>query len=127
MGNLNPIVRTINNILTRYGGTCIVTILTDDGGYNFDTSTAIINKTDYTVQMIAFDYIQRMQGTGSEPNTLIRSGDKQVFVKQIAGMPMPNPATDSVIYNGKKYNIVTIKDLNPSGVSSFVLEMFIRE
>lgn len=127
MGNLDPIVRTINNILTRYGGTCIVTINIDDGEYDYATSTAVISKTDYTVQMIAFDYIQRMQGIGSETNTLIRSGDKQLFIKQTAGMPLPNPATDSVIYNGTRFNIITVKDVNPSGASSFVLEVFVRE
>lgn len=126
MTTMDPIVRTVYNILTRYGGPCTVNIATE-GEYDPETSTAVETTTQYTAQSIAFDYLQRMQGTAFQPNTLIRSGDKQFFVKMPAGAPLPNPGTDSVVYNGKTFNIITVKDYNPSGTYSFLLEMFIRE
>lgn len=126
MLNLDPITRTVYNILTRYGGMCTITISVP-GPYDYETSTGTVTNTDYEAKMIAFDYLQRMQGTGFETNMLIRTGDKQLFVKMPEGMPMPKPGSDSVVYSGRKFNIITVKDLNPSGNSSFLLEMFVRE
>jgi hypothetical protein len=112
--------------MTQYGGTCVVSIITE-GPYDLETSTVPIIRSDYTCKSIAFDYLQRMQGIGFETNTLVRSGDKQIFVKMVDGMPLPTPGTDSITYMGKKMNIVTVKDYNPSGNYSYVLEIFARE
>lgn len=124
--NLNPIVRTVSNMILRYGGECTVIVPTE-GAYNYETSSVDIIETPYIVKMIAFDYLQRLAGTGAESNSLIRNGDKQIFMMLAAGQPLPNPVTDSVVYKGIKHNIITVKDINPSGLKSYILEVFCRE
>lgn len=126
MAILNGIVKTIDNIINLYGGTC--TIRSTSGEvYDPETSTTALEFTDYNVKMVAFDYLQRLSGTGAETNSLVRTGDKQLYVKLLNDQPMPNPVTDSVIYKGIRHNIITIKDTNPSGNYSYILELFIRE
>lgn len=125
---LDPIIRTISNMMSRFGGTSTLTVTTSESSYDYDTSTSEEVVTDYPVQSIAFDYIQKKDGIGSgEGNTLIRSGDKQIFIKPYPSLPLPNPRTDNVTYKGTVYTIVTVKDYNPSGVQSVLYELFIRE
>lgn len=125
MAGLDPIIRTVLNMITRYGGTSVLTV-SSPGTYDVSTSSVIEINTDYTVKMIAFDYFQKVSGMNTEINTLIRNGDKQVFMLPEAN-PRPTPAVDSLVYNGIRHSIVSVKDLNPSGSQSILYELYIRE
>ena len=124
--SLNPIVRTVSNMIIRYGGVCTL-VVTRPGDYDYDTSSCPVVTTNYPVKMISFDYNQRMSGVGVEDSSLIRNGDKQLFMMLSPGQPVPSPGNDSIIFKGIKHNVITVKDINPSGLKSYVLEVYCRE
>ncbi len=125
MAALDPFIRTVLNMMNMFGGDSIL-VVSSEGAYNPQTSSVSRTETQHAIKTLAFDYIQKHDGESVMSNTLIRSGDKQLYV-QPSTFPRPRAKTDSVIYKGIKHSIVTIKEINPSGTSIVLYELFIRE
>ena len=127
MNNFDAFVRVVSNMMSRYGGTAVISTFVE-GGYNPATSSSYDDKrVDTTVQTIVFDYVPKTSGSGTTDGTLIKSGDKQIFVKSSDTMVLPSAKTDFITYKGVKYQIITVKEMNTSGNNSLFLEIFGRQ
>ena len=122
---LDPVSKTALNMLTKYGG---YSTLVSNTYSSYDDSTSIAAKVTkkYQVKTLAFDYLTKHSGSTADANSLIRAGDKQIFLLPSVA-PAPVAVVDSLIHNGRVYNIVFVKDLNPSGSKSILYELFVRE
>lgn len=121
----DPFNRVVLNMVTKYGGYSTLNVASA-GSYDATTSRVVETNVQYQIRTLKFDYIPKKDGETTMPNTLIRSGDKQLFVLPSTA-PIPNPKTDEVIYQGVRHSIITVKELNPSGSNLMLIELFIRE
>lgn len=120
MQRIDPIVRTIANLIKMRGGEFVMTVVTA-GVYNPATSTVETTTDEYTVKAIVFDARE-----STSPGGLIKTGDKQVFIKADATIPAPDTGVGQFIYEGLPYDIVHVKHLNPSGSATMMYEIFVR-
>lgn len=124
----------VANMMQEYGTTAHIVVTTAEE-YSPDTSENETKEVEYRVRAMFFDYIDKMAGKGTERNSLIQSGDKQVYIqpphKTSAGIPLPHIDTnkDRLKVNGTTYKIVTIKQYNPSmsRAGCVLYEAYIRE
>jgi hypothetical protein len=112
------------NIIRQFGGSATLTVVTGEV-YDVETSTVVTTETQYPIKMVAQDYIQKSNGLYAQNGTLLQTGDKQFFI-QSEGVPVPRPGTDSIIFEGRKWTVLTVKDYNPSGVKSYCYEIYAR-
>ncbi len=126
MGAYDGILASVTRMIARYGGPGQF-IHNAVGVYDPSVGTATATQTAYPVSLVAFDFLQKKDGDAGQGNTLIRSGDKEIYMTSNVLLPRPVPKADSIIYTGRKYSIVTVKELNPSGLVSIVYQLFIRE
>jgi len=124
---LDPLIRTVYQLMTRYGGNAELIQETGATEYDPETSTGIAVTTTTTVRALSFEYLAKKDGLGTLSNTLVEAGDKWFFIKPQPGITMPKPKKDNVIFNGVKYNVITVKDTNPSGALSILWELQLRE
>lgn len=124
--SLDPTIRTVYNMITRYGGDSTLVVLTQ-GEYDPTQGEAVTQETLHTVRTLAFDYIQKADGVGTKFGTLIQDGDKQLFMLPKAGVPAPRPQVDKITYEGVRHSVVALKALNPSGNKVIMYEMYIRK
>jgi hypothetical protein len=103
--------------------------------YDPTTSENVVSYQDYAVNILVFDYVRKNEGDSTERNTLVQTGDKQVYVqppqKTDIGIPLPHlsPNRDFLKVGDKIYKIVTVKQYNPSMSSEgcVVYELYVRE
>jgi hypothetical protein len=103
--------------------------------YDTSTSENIVTFQDYAVNILVFDYVRKQEGMGTEKNTLVQTGDKQVYVqppqKTDVGLPLPHlsPNRDFLKVGDKIYKIITVKQYNPSLSTDgcIMYELYIRE
>lgn len=124
---LDPLVRTVLNLISRYGGDA--TLVVDSGGSTYDpeTSSTTPSVTEYPIRLIAQDYIQKASGITTKSGGLIQTGDKQFWILPQDGVPPPRPDVDYIIFEGVKWTAKTLKDFNPSGTMSYVYEVYARQ
>lgn len=131
---MNVLDRTVANMVARFGTTAYISVAASEV-YDPATSKNIVTFQDYLVNVMFFDYIRKTEGVGTENNTLVQTGDKQVYVqppqKNGSGVPLPSlqPNKDLLKFNGKVYKIVTVKQYNPSqSLDGCILyELYVRE
>jgi hypothetical protein len=122
---IDPIARTVFSLMSKFGGPAtLVSKATSE--YDPNTSTNVITETTKQLRVMVFDYIPKFTGMGTENGSLIRAGDKQVFVSPSPGLVFQS-STDAIMWQGKKYDIVAVKELNPSGTKVLLFEIFVRE
>lgn len=124
----------VSDMMQMFGTIAYVRVVT---GQVYDTQTRenILTTEDYRVKACFFDYLDKKSGVGTEPNTLIQSGDKQVLIqpphKSQTGIPLPHidPNKDLFKLDDKIYKIVTIKEYNTSlsREGCVLYEAYIRE
>lgn len=117
---VDMIHRTILNMIRRRGGESTLVYRTE-GVYDPATSTVISTEEEFTIKTLVFDARESYA-----PNSLIRVGDQQMFVRADPDLPAFDAANSSVIHNGKTYQIVWLKALNPSGTKVLMYELFVR-
>lgn len=122
---LDPLTRTVMNIIRQFGGPATLIVKTGEDTYDFETSTAVPLEVQYPIKMVAQDYIQKTNGLMTQSGTLIQTGDKQFFI-QSDGVPAPRPGVDSIMFEGRRWTVLTLKDYNPSGVKSYCYEVYAR-
>lgn len=124
----------VADMMYSYGTTAYVLVTTKEE-YNPDTSENKVEVVPYKVRAIFFDYIDKTAGVGTEKNSLVQTGDKQVFIqpphKTEAGIPLPHilPNSDKLKIGDKVYKIVVIKEFNTSmsRQGCVLYEAFVRE
>lgn len=130
---MNQLNRTVAAMMARFGTDASITVA-GATEYDVETSQNVVSYRDYPVRAMFFDYIRKTEGEGEENNTLIKSGDKQVYVQppQQAGQdPLPHLQAnkDFITVQGTQYKIITVKQINPSlAVNDCILfELYIRQ
>lgn len=131
---MNQLDRTVANMMSKFGTTAYVRVSLSES-YDPSTSENIVSYRDFPVKAMFFDYVRKNEGEGTENNTLIKTGDKQVYIqppqKTQDGLPLPHlsPNKDYLKVGGKVYKIITIKQLNPSYSDDgcVLFELYIRE
>jgi hypothetical protein len=84
------------------------------------------------VEAILLDYTLQSNGQTSVTGTNIKAGDKQLFVrpphKSRPGTPPLeiDSTTDTIKVAKILYKIVTVKEINPSGVDAILYELQLR-
>lgn len=108
-----------------HGGQSVIRVTTGIE-YDVETSTMVNTVTTFNVETVVMDYTQKFSGFGTE-STLVKTGDKQVFVKVVDGLPVPVAGRDTLILSGEDFSIVSVKEINPSGIKAYVYEIFARQ
>jgi hypothetical protein len=131
---MNSLDRTVASMMSKFGTTAYITVAISEE-YDPSTSENVVTYQDYLVNIMVFDYVRKNEGEGTQNNTLIKTGDKQVYVqppqKTEAGIPLPHLSAnrDFLKIGDKTYKIVTVKQLNPSLAQEncILYELYIRE
>lgn len=125
MAAFDPFIRTVSDMMRRFGGNGVLEV-TKGGVYNPETSSVEPQVIEYAMRAMIFDYVPRMDGAGVENKSLIRNGDKQMFVKTDPELPAPE-ANDRITFGGITYAVIVAKELNPSGSAPIYYELYLRE
>lgn len=129
---MQPFDYVVANMMARFGGAATLEVVTI-GEYDTTISETVNTVVQYPVKFLLFDYTQKNMGDKSDSGTLILGGDKQCFVQPINKnnpykvMPLVQPNKDSIIINNVRWKILSIKDVNPSGVDSVLYEYHLRK
>jgi hypothetical protein len=131
---MNQLDRTVASMMSKFGTPAYISVAINEE-YDPATSENTVTYQDYLVNIMVFDYVRKSEGEGTEQNTLIKSGDKQVYVqppqKTEVGLALPhlNANKDLLKIGDKFYKIVTVKQLNPSLAqdSCILYELYVRE
>lgn len=134
MSFVSPFDRVVADMMRKFGGKANIKVAVSEE-YDVDTSENVVVYRNIPVQAIFADFLDKTSGLGTQGNTLIQSGDKQVYVrppqKSPEGYPLPElkPNKDVFELAGKTYKIVFMKQHNPSMTSEgcVLYELYIRE
>lgn len=126
--------RTVANMMAKFGTTAKISVPVQ-AEYDPSTSENVVHCHDYPVQAMFFDYVRKNEGLGTERDTLVQTGDKQVYVqppqKLQDRLPLPqfSPAGSFLKVGQKMYKIITVKQINPSLSSDgcVLYEFYVRE
>lgn len=126
MNILDPVYRTVLQMMAARGGdgTLIAKGIPE---YDPTTSSATSTDINYPVRVLVFDYIQKQAGLATENNSLIRTGDKQVFIKPYEGLPSPTAKDFTLVLKEVPYSVITVKEVNPSNANVYLYELFVRQ
>lgn len=129
---MNLLDRTVASMMSKFGTTAQVVVVTNEY-YDPSSSENVVTTLEYDVSALIFDFIRKGDGLGTENNTLIQTGDKQVFIQppdKIGGVPLPHilPNRDKIRINGTLYKIIVLKQDNMSITQQgcVMYELFVR-
>lgn len=125
MERIDPIVRTVANLMAIRGGTGLLTV---QGASVYDPETATVQIKTVAVQarILVFDFILKSYGDRMVAGGLVETGDKQVFVKAEDGVPYPTPNKSEIVIDDITYRVAVVKSHNPSGVKPIMYELYAR-
>lgn len=123
---IDPLVRTVLIMITRYGGKATLVVDTGESTYDPETSSTTSSVKEYPIRVLASDYIEKGSGITTQTGKLVKTGDKQFFILPEPGKPAPRAEIDSIIFEGRKWTPISFKDYNPSGTKSYLYEVYAR-
>jgi len=97
-----------------------------DGAYNPATGSVSHTETITKAESILLDLTLSSNGYSTRFGTLVQAGDKQLLVRPPSKFFKVNPATDKVRVSGVEYKVVTFKEVNPTGASPYLFDLYIR-
>ncbi len=110
-----------------------VTYQSNTESYSDATGINTITTVSIPCQAIFLEASPRVTfGDGTKDNTLIRQGDKLLFMRppeksDIYSDPLViNPALDRILVGTTSYSIVTVKQTNPSAANCILYEIYLR-
>lgn len=99
----------------------------------YDPATDHIEESydEYIVEGILMDLTLSSNGLSLKYGTLIESGDKELYMrppKTESGLDqlVISPSADYIFAAGIKYNIVTFKEVNPTGDAALLYTLYLR-
>ena len=129
---LNSVNRTILNMFRNYGGDANIIVEGVGGVYDPDTSTyTTTGDSQYSVRVLLMDYTNKKDGLGQIRDTLVQEGDRRCLVlppERLGSVQQPTiqPNKDTIQIGNLVYKIISLKDLDTSGVYSYMYELYIR-
>jgi hypothetical protein len=116
----------VSEFFDEQGWSCQATLIKTTSVYDPLTSENTQTEKRYVVKAMPFDYINKFQGVTTQDSTLIKTGDKQVFVKPIPQITDIDPSADKIQIGNTIYKIVTVKVVNPTLNLPLYYELFVR-
>ena len=129
---LNSVNRTILNMFRNYGGDATIIVEGVGGVYDPNTSTyTTTGDSQYPVRVLLMDYTNKKDGLGQIRDTLVQEGDRRCLVlppENLGNVQQPpiQPNKDTIQIGNLVYKIISLKDLDTSGVYSYMYELYIR-
>lgn len=103
-----------DRLLKRFGASAVMTRVTS-GEYDPNTGSVPTTTTTQDVTVAVFDFDAQMAGTTFDGQSLILSGDKQVFISAV-GVTSIKPG-DTMPWDGGNYVVMAAKKLAPAGIA----------
>lgn len=125
--SFDPFLRTVANMMQRFGGDGTLHSTVGTSVYDPETSSMSVEVKEYPIRGMMFDYVPKMDGAGTNKNNLVRIGDKQLIIKTNSDNPAPKAGTDKITFGGVTYAVITVKTSNPSGATPIYYEAFLRQ
>lgn len=127
----------VNDMMDDFGSQGILVTKLANGEYDPATSTNNVITADIAITCILMDMTLQSNGAGTRDKTLIRDGDKVLYVRpsdELLPILMPNgilevdSADDRVVVGGFTYDIVTTKIIDPtaSNTRPLLFELYLR-
>lgn len=107
--NYNQVAQLAKNAIDQFGQDVTLT-KTIVGEYDPVIGEAAVTKTSQSARGVVFDY-----GTKNIDGTLIKQGDRQLYMSPIGLVAVADNYTVTV--TGVTYTITMVKVLNPGGVN----------
>lgn len=113
-------------------GTYAKLVQTPQGVYNPATGSTDAFPVEVTVRGILMDLTLQSNGLSAKYGTLVEAGDKEFLMQpphKTNGWESPVvivPAADRLTVAGITYKIVTLKELNPTGVDPILVSLYLR-
>ena len=122
----DPFLSVVSNLIGRFGGTAQLIHRPANNVYDPTSGKVTAIPISYNVRIVAFDFLQKRDGDSTMTNTLVKAGDKQIYMQFDSTVPTPIAHVDELVYAGNTFQIITVKQLNSSGSNVVYTEMFIR-
>jgi hypothetical protein len=116
----------VSEFFTEQGWSTSAVLIKTTSVYDDATSENIVTETRYNMRAMPFDYIRKEQGDGTAGQTLVRSGDKQVFLAPSQYITDIDPSADKLQLGTKIFRIVTVKEFNPTMTDVLYYELYVR-
>lgn len=102
---------------------------------SIDDATGIIVEVteNILVEAIKMELPRPTNGTGTRSNSLIMDGDQILYVRptekenEFTTAIAANPTQDKFVIKGVTWNIVTVKEYNPTASDCILYEFYIRK
>jgi len=100
---------------------------------NDSTGTVTHTTTEYTIQAIKMELPRPTNGAVSNSNSLILEGDQVLYVRPVekadefATAFVPNPTSDRVLIQGTLWDVISVKEHNPSASDNILYELYVRK
>lgn len=112
----------------------IATYEKQNGNGTYDTTTGenVVEIVSIPVEAIIIDLTKPNNGLGSKFGTEILAGDKEIYIRPPEKTdPLRTPlvidhTTDNIVANGVRYNIVVVKEVNPTTTNAIMYNILIR-
>jgi hypothetical protein len=113
-------------------GTTFTLVKSTGEAYDPATATVVQTTEDIPVQAILMDLTLQSNGLSVKYGTLIQAGDKELYMRPphktnptLSPVEIV-PAIDKIVAGNIVYNIVTMKELNPSGSDPILFTLYLR-
>lgn len=112
----SELATTALELLAEFG---VSGVLRRPSAGTFDPAAGTVTgstNTDYTITAALFDYGLKESGATLADGTVIKAGDKQIYVAA-SGLAVAPAITDTLIINSVTYRIANVKIIAPSGIA----------
>ena len=122
---------TLLEFIREYPGEATL-IRQTTGAYSPATGEVVTTLEEIPVEAILMDLTLQSNGLSTKYGTLVEAGDKELYMRpphktNPAIVPVEiHPATDKIRMAGVVYQIVTFKELNPTGADSVLITLYLR-
>lgn len=117
---IDPIARAVRSLIQKRGGP-VSMVVEKKGVYNVATSSVEAVRKLYTPQAIVLDAKEALS-----PASLIRAGDKQLFILPDDSIPRPTTVETEFKIQGEIYKVYLVRELNPNGLKAIYYEVYVR-
>lgn len=133
---LDKFDRVVKKEMDRYGfDLTIVRNLSTNKNYDVSKGELVSNLESTPARGIFFDMNLWSNGDKTETNTLIKAGDKQLYImpktKDLQNFSFSiqdlKIEQDYVIVNSVRWKIVSYKEINPSTQNSYLWMLYVRK
>lgn len=118
---MNDFIATVNEFFSQ-GWDGPAYIVRSYSYYDVDTSENVTSYQRIDARVITFDYVSKTD----DKNNLVRTGDKQLYLKPSVMFDGIDPTVDMIEIAGKLFKIITIREFNPTSSEVIYYELFVR-